>query len=473
MEARYPKVLMFQELELGNFRGFRSEEAIKFAPLTFIVGPNSSGKSSVFDAILFIIQSYFWQFDKKTPVWIGELVDLGSFIDTVYQHDRTRAVRIGLTLPFAVMHGAYRKPRDERDWRRSINLNFKLRKGGELEQDYLEEIVCTDVASGVTVKLRNTPKRTTDPKAEIDGMKVTSIKDVRKRQPSYAGFCSALREAGTRTLSQNAKRFVGKRPGVIRILDFLAAGEHFTFWHIFMTGTQRVASGRAAPKRWYPLGAQGRRAGTRYRSPLVLDSVEPSILEPPEYGTLPFYPRQRRFTKKDLERILNSLRIAGKVAAASLSPYHSTIQVTDSVTKVSSKLIDVGYGASQVIPVIAACLSDFPGALFVEQPEIHLHPSAQGVVAELLVETSKQRQVVVETHSEHLINRARIMVAKGEIHHEDVIINYVDRNRDGSYVKRIPLNANGDFEAEWPEGFFDERYHDTVQLMRLKKRSDE
>ena len=467
MEARFPKIPMFQELELVNFRGFRSEKAIKFAPLTFIVGPNSSGKSSVFDAILLIVQSEFWQFYTKIPVWIGDLVDLGSFLDSVYRHKKGRSIRIGLTLPFDIVRGAYRHKKDK-----NIKVTFKLTltKQRRVQTDYLEQIICTDVTSGVALTLRYAPGKKTQHQGDIDGVKLPGLRQKMKRRGRRQPFSFVMREVVMETLTKKPSQFVGKKSAVNRILKFFEETETFSPFYSFMASTQRVASGRGAPKRFYPRGGRTSYGIRSLFSPSVFDNVEPEILEPSEPAFGPFYPRRKQFTKKDLEKRLDMLKIASKVVATNLSPYHSTIEVTDSVTKVCSKLIDVGYGASQVIPVIAACLSGFTGALFVEQPEIHLHPSAQGVVAELLVETSKRRQVIVETHSEHLINRARIMIARGDISAEHVIINYVDRDRSGSYIKRIPLNANGDFEAEWPQGFFDERYHDTVQLMRLKNR---
>ena len=76
--------------------------------------------------------------------------------------------------------------------------------------------------------------------------------------------------------------------------------------------------------------------------------------------------------------------------------------------------------------------------------------------------------MLVETHSEHMINRARIRVAKGLLDPKDVMILYVDRSLKGSQVHTIPLDKNGDFGAAWPEGFFDERYEDTMKLLQLK-----
>jgi hypothetical protein len=237
----------------------------------------------------------------------------------------------------------------------------------------------------------------------------------------------------------------------------------------FIEGTQRVASGRAAPKRWYPIAQPSVGQEAFYGSFRLYDSVDPSVIieDKPRDHSLRFTKESRRRSRITLSAILRRLDIAKKIKTSKLSPYHASINLRDSQLNIESKLIDVGFGASQVIPVIRASLSRSPGPLLVEQPEIHLHPKAQGIIAELLCDTSLDRQVIVETHSEHMINRARILVAQGKLDCRDVIINYVLRTKYGSRVICIELDKKGDFKQQWPEGFFDERYQDTIKLLEL------
>ncbi len=77
-------------------------------------------------------------------------------------------------------------------------------------------------------------------------------------------------------------------------------------------------------------------------------------------------------------------------------------------------LADVGFGVSQILPVLTtAFLSEPEGILIFEQPEIHLHPRAQARLAELIVCFARTgRRVLIETHSDHLINRLRRIVAE-------------------------------------------------------------
>ena len=125
---------------------------------------------------------------------------------------------------------------------------------------------------------------------------------------------------------------------------------------------------------------------------------------------------------------------------------------------------DVGFGVGQVIPVAieVAILGD--GILLLEQPELHLHPAMQATVGEMLVEAvqaSKTGQIIAETHSEHVVLRMMRLVREGKLSHTSLQILYVDQDSDGkSTVVELPLDKYGEFEADWPRGFFDERLNE-------------
>ena len=124
---------------------------------------------------------------------------------------------------------------------------------------------------------------------------------------------------------------------------------------------------------------------------------------------------------------------------------------------------DVGYGVSQILPIIVQASTLSEGILLVEQPELHLHPAMQANIGSLFSETIKgnaQAQIVAETHSEHLIRRIQRLVgrgrSKGGLDPADVSIICVEQDRNGvSFHTQIPLNRQGNFMVRWPGGFFD------------------
>ena len=132
-------------------------------------------------------------------------------------------------------------------------------------------------------------------------------------------------------------------------------------------------------------------------------------------------------------------------------------------------IADVGFGASQVLPVIVEGFYSSPGCTFlVEQPEIHLHPKAQATLGDLLVGLSKHdRQVIVETHSEHLINRVQLRIADETIDRSDVAIYYFEATEQGTRIREVGLTEYGQYLTETlPEDFFDEGFVESYQLSK-------
>jgi hypothetical protein len=131
-------------------------------------------------------------------------------------------------------------------------------------------------------------------------------------------------------------------------------------------------------------------------------------------------------------------------------------------------LADVGFGASQILPVLGICLSASPGDLILlEQPELHLNPGMQQKLADFLLLMSKTgRQIIVETHSEYLITRLRRNAASEPDDHKYFTIIFVERDeKEGTSYRTVNVNEMGDL-SEWPKGFFDHVAEDLRVLMR-------
>ena len=121
-------------------------------------------------------------------------------------------------------------------------------------------------------------------------------------------------------------------------------------------------------------------------------------------------------------------------------------------------IADVGFGVSQVLPVLVALLVAKKGQLvYLEQPELHLHPRAQYALAKILAETAKRGvKLVVETHSALLLLQVQTLVANGKLDPNLVKLHWFLRNsEDGTTaVKSADLDENGAF-GDWPEDFGD------------------
>ena len=449
----------YTKLHLKNFRGFLDASDIQLAPLTFLVGPNSSGKSSIFDALLLLAQSGFAPSapTARLPNWQGSLVDLGSYKDAVYRHEIERDISIAVEVRLSGEEPRSFSGRTP-SAAKTARFDFSLTCEGRSDPiGRLTDLSVTETQSNQSI-LFLYPKDDLA-KATIGFMGKRRTRRIETLPSGSFYFRRWIEEV----MAEASKDGTLADKTTHDVLLYLSATPLFSQ---FSTRMQRISSGRLGPKRWYSATSASPRRSLR----ALYDGVDPLMMEEirrheEQNDKLDAAKRRQR-----VARLLKQLEIASEVKDFQLSPYHTAINVKDSVTKVVSNLIDVGYGASQVLPVIVGCLSRSSSPLLVEQPEIHLHPRAQGHVAELLCETSKHRQVIIETHSEHMINRARILVAQGKLLPADVIINYVSRQKHGSLVEPITILKNGEFSRPWPEGFFDERYQDTMRLLDLKNK---
>jgi predicted ATPase len=138
-------------------------------------------------------------------------------------------------------------------------------------------------------------------------------------------------------------------------------------------------------------------------------------------------------------------------------------------------LPDVGFGVSQILPILVECLRTKKGeTLILEQPEIHLHPSLQSKLADFLICMAKAgKKIIVETHSEHLIKRLYLRVAQEESNDTRNLLNTIfvsfDEQQQTSVTQPIVINEYGEIE-NWPIGFFDEDDSREMVAATLKKR---
>jgi predicted ATPase len=138
-----------------------------------------------------------------------------------------------------------------------------------------------------------------------------------------------------------------------------------------------------------------------------------------------------------------------------------------SASKDRFKPANVGFGFHSVLPIIVSGLIAKEGEiLIVENPEIHLHPRAQSELTKFLAKVSSCGvQVLVESHSDHILNGLRIAVLDKIINSEDLSVLYFQNNLENPVVQ-IPVQPDGGIE-EWPDDFFDQTSKDFERLFGI------
>ena len=141
------------------------------------------------------------------------------------------------------------------------------------------------------------------------------------------------------------------------------------------------------------------------------------------------------------------------------------------------RLTDVGFGVSQVLPVLVLCYYVPEGSILIlEQPEAHLHPKVQSELADLLIEVVKNRklQIILESHSEHLLIRLMRRIAEEQISADDTAFYFCEMNEGTSEIERLNVDDYGNI-TNWPQNFFGDEMGDlaakTIAEMKRKKAS--
>ena len=133
-------------------------------------------------------------------------------------------------------------------------------------------------------------------------------------------------------------------------------------------------------------------------------------------------------------------------------------------------LTSVGVGVSQVLPVLLLCLLARRGSVvLMEQPELHLHPAMQLRLADFLLACAKSgRQIIIETHSEHLVNRLRLHVAQDETSttSDHVQLLFAEQENGVTSYRTSQINPLGGLSEDWPKGFLDVGSDEAGQLLR-------
>ena len=132
------------------------------------------------------------------------------------------------------------------------------------------------------------------------------------------------------------------------------------------------------------------------------------------------------------------------------------IRVKTGKTNPEVMIINVGSGVAQILPMLILCYyAPENSIILLEQPEIHLHPSAQSCLADVLIDVVKEWnvQVILESHSEHLLRRIQRRIAEEEILPDDVALYFCRMENGESKIEELDVDEFGSI-GNWPQNFF-------------------
>ena len=228
---------------------------------------------------------------------------------------------------------------------------------------------------------------------------------------------------------------------------------------------------REEPKSLYPLESSGDIAGLGLKgenTAAVYENNKEKIISyvnPKDYETPSLNSNNPNLVEGTLSEAINKwliyLGVAMDMNTNDKGKFGHELKITTEEKGIKQDLTHVGVGVSQILPILVLCfLSEKGNTIILEQPELHLHPRVQTRLADFFVSMNALgKQCIVETHSEYLINRLRLLVAKSKEPKiaNDTMIYFVekDKNDGSSMYRKITINPYGKIDY-WPDGFFDE-----------------
>ncbi len=458
---------MLTRLQLKNFKGWKDTTPIKMAPLTVFFGTNSSGKSSI-EQFLLMLKQTVDSSDRKLVIYPGDKntpVNLGSFEELIFGRDvknklafsfewalpnmltvkdsRSEFLCSGDQMRFEAEVGMV----GEKHTTLAVNrLEYQLKKDGE---EAMRVWVEREASAKVKYNLEARPYQLTR-----NLMRAWPLGAPTK----FYGFPDQIP-----AYYQNAdfvQDFSLQMERLLRSVSYLgplrSKGERLYYW----TGGEPESVGYFGENTISALlAAKDRQLNSRRK------------------------PKRKPFQELIAEK-LKQLELIDEFEVRQISEHRKEyeVKVRTPGSPLWVDLPDVGFGVSQVLPVVVQCFYAPAGSiLFIEQPELHLHPRAQAHLADLLIDVLMSRedgkdrniQLIIETHSEHFLHRLQRRIAEANpdrpISTDQVAAYFVHTTGSESKLELLQLNKDGAI-LNWPNKFFGDSMGDLFEMSKAAAR---
>lgn len=468
---------MLTRLRLKNFKSWTDTGDVALRPITGFFGTNSSGKSSLLHALLLLKQTadsadrglVFHFGDKSTPV------DLGDFGSVVHGHDPENELEMSLDWsrdkPFKVIDSKNRN----RLVCESRDLAFRVAVA-QTAMPFGHGVYGHGSYGGVQPAVKEMAYGVGDAEFGMRQRAASATKyDLLEDVPDESGF-RFIHSVGRQwplPAPEKCYRFPDQARAYFQNAGFLAdlaLALEQRLNHLAYLGPLR-----AHPERRYAWA--GARPSDMGRAG---EAVVDAILAARERGDLisPGHHKRRLGLDQYVAKWLKELGLIHDFQVASVSDGSQIYEVRIRRTPRSAQVLltDVGFGVSQILPVLVLCLFVPEGStVLLEQPEIHLHPSVQSGLADVMIDVWKNRQVqvIVESHSEHLLQRLQRRIAEEKLPSDDVGLYFCDLGQSGSAMNKLDVDIFGNI-SNWPHNFFGDQFGEiaaTTRAAQMRRRA--
>ena len=429
---------MFKQISMTNFKSWRATGPVRLAPLTGFFGANSSGKSSLLQMLLLLKQTS----ESSDP---NLVLQTGSL-----QKDHEAYVRLGTASDLT--YGS------------QTEMTFGLVFDASQSLDAFTKLVHENYVDLSDLSFE------TSIYADRESVYVSSLRYfhgddflARLSRQSNNHYRFHLTVKGEESLRPRGRPRENFKPVKCYGFPQEAYQVHADSWFLnFFDHTFEKEFGnlfylgplREYPQREYRWGGE-QPSNVGIKGELAIPALLAS-------GNRKVYGSQRKSKRNRLEariaQCLVDLNLASSFRLDSVAEGSALYQVKLKRNKRSHEVLitDLGIGVSQVLPVLVLCYYVPEGStIILEQPELHLHPSVQAGLADVFIDVVKNRnvQILLESHSEHLLRRLQRRIAEEVFAPDDAALYFCEMSDGESNLTALEVDMFGNIR-NWPEDFF-------------------
>ena len=439
-------MIILKQLHVKNFKCFKDSE-LTFSKLNIFTGANSSGKSAMLDTILAVAQS-----SEHFPFQLspnGNYITMGDYYEFVKDHKLDYPIEIRVSL-----EAGKDKTVIQTTWTNDEATNMPTLKFLEAEAEFIQLSISKNRDYKVNIRFDEEAykksdtyqamKLATDFFSQITGGEFPLKKKLQNIKPTISNGIINFQVPDCNDISTI---LLGSQLYNVDVaLTPIQKGAK-RFEHTF----NYISSFRKMPERTY---------------------IQKAVSEPVSRSgdnTINQIFHWKTITSPKFKQLIKELRDMQLLSELTIKKYRGgryEVRIKTRASATWASLADVGFGISQFLPIVVADLQLPKGStLMVDQPELHLHPSAQAQLGDYFVRqtNSNNKCYFIETHSEYILNRIRALIAKGLISSSDISVYYFDNHGDYVDIHQIQFTKDGRV-LNAPKSFFDTYMIDVMDI---------
>ncbi|MDE5883194.1 MAG: AAA family ATPase [Muribaculaceae bacterium] len=426
-------------LSIDNFKSIEHVVQVDISDLTVLAGANSSGKSSLIQALLLLKQTLNSSSSQMLNL-NGPYVYANTLMDLMH-NKKGGDMKFGLILSgnelkdtdiqLYAPHGTFVK-------HYHLSISFSVRANGPFQISEFKLILEFDNGQSLNLTLTKRPQRRV---YDLDADGELS-KDITLDSYSFVNFFPVFYKY--KDIPSDLPVVKAARETLISVLDKVVY----------------IAPLRVAP----------------VLSRTYQTDVETRFVEPDGQNTRFILDKLVKDDKHTFdivkEWVCDRFHLAKEISVVKESGKRYRVVVTTN-EDVKVDLMHMGFGLSQILPIITqGCISQPDSLIIVEDPDVHMHPSIQAAMADFFIFICMQRNVsvLIETHSDHFVTRLRRRIAEKTITPDKVHLIFVEKEYGESDYQTIPLSPEGRLEGSMPPGFMDSMDKDFRAILEANRK---